>query len=154
MKKRRKNQGRQNSFEEITLALLGCSSPRSLRLLTATGSRRCIPFTLSIFFVLRHAVCQTIVCHCSMDEDHTASLLLSDEELSCHSKLSRGAHNSVLSLFLRSYQWLRFLVTFDLSKVTIEKGEMQKEWRCRRESNPRMEVLQTPALPLGYGTIK
>jgi len=29
-----------------------------------------------------------------------------------------GAHISVLSLFLRSYQWRRFLVTFDLSKVT------------------------------------
>jgi len=55
-----------------------------------------------------------------MDEGHTASRVFSDEELSCRSKLSRGAHIFALLLFLRSYQWLRFLVTFDLSKVTKE----------------------------------
>lgn len=27
-----------------------------------------------------------------------------------------------------------------------------EEWRCRRELHPRMGVLQTPALLLGYGT--
>ena len=29
---------------------------------------------------------------------------------------------------------------------------MYMMWRCRRELHPRMGVLQTPALLLGYGT--
>jgi len=42
-----------------------------------------------------------------MDEDHSAfTFLHSDAVLSFRSKLSPGAHNASLLLFLRSYQWL------------------------------------------------
>jgi hypothetical protein len=53
-------------------------------LLSRTQSLPCPPASL---------LKKTAFCHCRMDEDHTASLLFSDEELSCHSKLSRGAHD-------------------------------------------------------------
>jgi hypothetical protein len=66
------------------------------------------------------------MCHCSMDEDHSAfTSLHSDEELSCRRNLSRGAHNAVLLLFLRSYQWRRFLVTFDLQKSQKKTGQTE-----------------------------
>src|SRR3989338_6290328 len=31
---------------------------------------------------------------------------------------------------------------------------LREGWRCRWESHPRMGVLQTPALLLGYGTLR
>ena len=52
-----------------------------------------------------------------MGEDHTAAPLFSDAVLSCRSKLSQGAHSVTFLLFLRSYQWLRFLVTFEKSQT-------------------------------------
>jgi hypothetical protein len=62
-----------------------------------------------------------------MGEDHSAFTILNSDEERSSTETSSRSTIYVLSIFLRPYLWLRFLVTFDLSKVTKESEAISSE---------------------------